>query len=50
MSRSVSIKEDMDKELMENIKNGVCGLKNVPFDTQQINILKKGGFIPSDEE
>lgn len=50
MSRSVSIKEDMDKELMENIGNGVYGLKNTPFDTQQINILKKGGFIPSDEE
>lgn len=50
MSRTFSLKEDMDKELMENIGNGVYGLKNTPFDTQQINILKKGGFIPNDEE
>ncbi len=50
MTRTYSLKEDMDEELMENIENGVYGLKNVPFDKQQINILKRGGFIPSDEK
>ena len=49
ISRNWSIKEAMDRQLFKNIENGILGLKKLPFDTQQINILKKSGFI-SDKE
>ena len=50
ISRNWSIKEAMDRQLFKNIENGILGLKKLPFDVQQINILKKSGFIKSDSE
>lgn len=47
ISRNWSIKEAMDMQLFRNIENGILGLKKLPFDVQQINILKKSGFIKS---
>lgn len=43
-----SLRTDMKKTLLRNIKNGIYGLEKLPFDIQQINILKKGGYIPED--
>ena len=43
-------REKMDIKLLNNIKNKIYGLEYLPFDKQQITILKDGGFIPSDEE
>lgn len=50
MSRNWRIKEDMDRQLLKNIENGVLGLEKLPFDIQQINILKKSGYILNDVE
>ena len=49
MSRTNALYEKMNQTLLDNIENGILGLKKLPFDVQQINILKKSGFI-SDEE
>ena len=43
-----SLRTDMKRTLLRNIKNGIYGLEELPFDIQQINILKKGGYIPED--
>lgn len=50
ISRNWAIKEAMDRKLMKNIENGIYGLKKLPFDIQQVNILKKSGFIPNDAD
>lgn len=50
ISRNWSTKEDMDKQLLKNIENGILGLEKLPFDIQQINILKNSGYIPNDTE
>jgi len=36
--------------LMENIENGIWGLERLPFDVQQMDILKNSGYIPEDAE
>lgn len=43
-------KEKMDSKLLNNIKNKIYGLEYLPFEKQQITILKDGGYISSDEE
>lgn len=50
MTRNWSIKEAMDKQLLKNIENGILGLEKLPFDTQQINILKDSGYIAGEGE
>ena len=50
MSRNHSIKENMNRQLLQNIDNGIYGLANTPFSKQQFSILKKGGYIPEDAE
>lgn len=42
--------EAMNRKLLKNIENGIYGLENLSFITQQLNILKKGGYIPQDVE
>ena len=42
--------ETMNKILLRNIESGVCGLDKLPFSRQQMNILKKSGYIPADAE
>lgn len=43
-------KDAIDKQLLENLENGIYGLEHTPFEKQQIAILKAGGFIPEDED
>lgn len=50
MSRNHSIKENMDRKLLQNIENNIYGLAKTPFTRQQFSILKKGGYIPEDAE
>ena len=50
ISRNWSIKETMDRQLFKNIENGILGLKKLPFTAQQIDILKKSGFIKDNSE
>lgn len=50
MSGNESLRLEMNKTLNRNIEKGVLGLEKLPFDIQQINILKDGGFIPVDRE
>ena len=50
MSRTNALYEKMNQTLLKNIENGILGLEKLPFDVQQINILKKSGFIESDPE
>lgn len=42
--------ETMNKLLIKNIENGIYGLEKLPFSRQQMDILKKSGYIPSDAE
>ena len=48
MSRNNGIREAMNETLLKNIEKGILGLEKLPFDKQQINILKKTGIIPAD--
>lgn len=50
MSRNHSIKENMDRKLLQNIENGIYGLAKTPFTKQQLGILKNSGYIPEDAE
>ena len=50
MSRTNALYEKMNQTLLDNIENGILGLKKLPFDAQQINILKKSGYISDDVE
>ncbi len=38
--------ETMNKILLRNIESGVCGLDKLPFSRQQMDILKKSGYVP----
>ena len=40
----------MNKVLAENIENGIYGLAKTPFSRQQMDILKKEGYIPENAE
>lgn len=50
ISRNDHLREDMNRLLMKNIKNGIYGLEKLPFSKQQFNILQDIGFIPEDAE
>ena len=50
MSRNHSIKENMDRKLLQNIENGIYGLAKTPFSKQQLGILKNSGYIPEHVE
>lgn len=50
MSRTDSLCEAMNKKLLDNIENGILGLEKLPFEKQQLRILKEYGFISDDEE
>jgi len=49
MTRTNSLREDMDRTLLSNIENGIYGLEKLPFDIQQIGNLKANGFIREEE-
>ena len=40
----------MNKRLMQNIKNGIYGLKKLLFTKTQFEFLKETGYIPEDAE
>ena len=48
MTRTHTLSDKMNQTLLKNIENGILGLKKLPFDVQQISILKNSGYI-SDE-
>lgn len=50
ISRNHAIKENMNRQLLQNIDNGIYGLAKTPFSKQQLGILKKSGYIPEDAE
>ncbi len=50
ISRNHHMKEEMDRLLMQNIKKGIYGLEKLPFNNQQLGILKNSGYVPEDAE
>ena len=48
MTRTYKFCYKMNAQLLNNIKKGIYGLKKLPFDIQQLNILKKSGYVPED--
>ena len=40
----------MNKNLLRNIESGIYGLDKLPFSRQQMDILKKSGYIPENAE
>ena len=50
ISRNHAIKESMNRQLLQNIDNGIYGLAKTPISKQQMTILKNSGYIPEDAE
>lgn len=40
----------MNRLLIKNIESGIYGLDKLPFSRQQMDILKKSGYIPENAE
>ena len=49
ISRNNAFVQEMNETLLNNIENGILGLEQLPFDKQQITILRDSGFIPDEE-
>ncbi|MCI9109598.1 MAG: hypothetical protein HFI00_15680 [Lachnospiraceae bacterium] len=50
ITRNNLLGETMNRNLLRNIENGIYGLDKLPFSKQQMDILKKSGYIPADAE
>lgn len=50
ITRNRVIKENMNRQLLQNIDNGIYGLAKTPISKQQMTILKNSGYIPEDTE
>ena len=50
ISRNHAIKESMNRQLLQNIDNGIYGLAKTLFSRQQRDTLKNSGYIPEDAE
>lgn len=50
ITRTKSLRNGMNKNLTENIANGIYGLEELPFSKQQLKIMKDNGYIPEDAE
>lgn len=50
ISDNWKMRESMNKRLMQNIKNGIYGLKKLLFTKTQFEFLKETGYIPEDAE
>lgn len=50
MRRNNLLVEAMNNILIKNIENGIYGLEKLLFSRQQMDILKKSGYIPEDAE
>ena len=40
----------MNRLLIKNIESGIYGLDKLPFSRQQMDILKRSGYVPEDAE
>ncbi len=50
ITRNNLLSDTMNNALIKNIENGIYGLDKLPFSRQQMDILKKSGYIPADAE
>lgn len=50
ITRNNLLSNTMNRNLLENIENGIYGLEKLPFSKQQMDTLKKSGYIPADAE
>lgn len=50
ITRNNLLSNTMNRNLLENIENGIYGLEKLPFSKQQLNILKDSGYLPEDVE
>lgn len=50
ITRNKLLSNTMNRNLLENIENGIYGLEKLPFSKQQMDTLKKSGYIPADAE
>ena len=50
ITRNNAFVQEMNETLLNNIENGILGLEQLPFDKQQITILRDSGFIPDEED
>ena len=50
ISLNRAIKENMDRQLLQNMDSGIYGLAKTPFSRKQMDIMKKCGYIPADAE
>lgn len=48
ITRNNLLRDSMNGNLLENIENGIYGLEKLPFSKQQMDILKKSGYISQD--
>lgn len=50
ISDNWSMRENMNRKLMQNIKNGIWGLKKLLFTKSDFEFLKETGYIPQEAE
>lgn len=50
ITRNKLLSNTMNRNLLENIENGIYGLEKLPFSKQQMDTLKKSGYLPADAE
>lgn len=50
ISRNKLLSDTMNRNLLNNIENGIYGLDKLSFSKQQFDILKNSGYIPKDAE
>lgn len=50
ITRNNLLRDSMNRNLLRNIENGIYGLDKLPFSRQQMDILKKSGYISEDVE
>lgn len=48
--RNRAMEGEMNRKLLQNIKEGIWGLKNRLFSKRDLEVLKKNGFVPEDAE
>lgn len=48
--RNDLLRNVMNGRLIRNIEHGIYGLEKLPFNKQQLTILKDSGYIPEDAE
>ena len=49
ITRNNAFIQKMNETLLKNMENGILGLEKLPFDKQQLTILRDSGIIPDEE-